>query len=91
MKNMSILLTEHRFNHLQDCCLPLMYHLDDMADYPSETSNIINGITIIDNNFIEMKPINDTTELLGLHIPRPFHALVIDPSTMYSILIASFK
>ena len=32
-KNMSLSLKDHHFNRLQDCCLALLYHLDDIADY----------------------------------------------------------
>ena len=84
-------LKDHWFNCLQDCYLSLMYHLDDIADYLNVNSTIINDI---DRSFIEMellKPIYGAITLLGLHITRPFHTLLIDPSTTYSTLMVSFK
>ena len=94
MKNMAISLKDHRFNCLQDCCLSLMYHLDEIADYLNANSTIINDIDILDRSFIEMellKPIYGAIALLGLHITRPFHTLLIDPTTTYSTLMVSFK
>ena len=87
-------LKDHWFNCLQDCYLSLMYHLDDIADYLNVNSTIINDIAILDRSFIEMellKPIYGAIALLGLHITRPFHTLLIDPSTTYSTLMVSFK
>ena len=85
---------DHLFNHLQDCYLSLMHHLNDIQDYLNANSTIINYIAILDRSFIEMellKPIYGAIALLGLHINRPFHVLLIDPSTTYSTLMVSFK
>ena len=82
------------FNCMQDCCLSLMHHLNDIADYLNANSTIINDIAILDRSFIEMellKPIYGAMALLGLHITRPFHTLLIDPSTTYSTVMVSFK
>ena len=71
-----------------------MHHLNDIADYLNANSTIINDIAILDRSFIEMellKPIYGAITLLGLHITRPFHTLLIDPSTTYSTLMVSFK
>ena len=71
-----------------------MYHLDDIADYLNANSTIINDIPILDRSFIEMellKPIYGAIAFLGLRITRPFHTLLIDPSTIYSTLMVSFK
>ena len=38
-----------------------------------------------------LKPIYGAIALLGLYITRPFHTLLIDPSTTYSTQMASFK
>ena len=38
-----------------------------------------------------LKPIYGAIALLGLRITRPFHTLLIDPSTTYSTLMVSFK
>ena len=94
MKNMAISLKDHWFNCLQDCCLSLMYHLDEIADYLNANSTIINDIDILDRSFIEMellKPIYVAIALLGLHITRLFHTLLICPSITYSTLMVSFK
>ena len=91
---MVISLKDHRFNCLQDCCLSLMYHLDEIADYLNANSTIINDIDILDRSFIEMellKPIYVAIGLLGLHITRLFHTLLICPSITYSTLMVSFK
>ena len=93
-KNIDISLKDHRFNVLQDCCLSLMHHLDDIGDYLNANSTIINDIPILDRSFIEMellKPIYGAIALLGLQITRPFHTLLIDPITTYSTLMVSFK
>ena len=70
-----------------------MHHLNDIADYLNANSTIINVIAIFYKSFIEMellKPIYGAIALLGLHITRPFHTLLIDPSTTYSTLMVSF-
>ena len=70
-----------------------MYHLDDIADYVNANSTKIDDVAILDRSFIEMellKPIYGAIALLGLHITRPFHTLLIDPSTRYSTLMVSF-
>ena len=93
-KNMAISLKDQRLNRLQGCCLSLMYHLDDIADYLNANSIIINHVAILDRSFIEMellKPIYGAIALLGLHITRPFHTLLIDPSTTYFTLMVSLK
>ena len=85
---------DHLFNRLQDCYLSLMHHLNDIQDYLNANSTIINYIAILDRSFIEMellKLIYGAIALLGLHINRPFHVLLIDPSTTYSTLMVSFK
>ena len=92
-KNMSLSLKDHRFNRLQDCCLALLYHLDDIADYLNENLHIINDINILDRSFIEtklLKPIYAAISLLGLHITRPFRELIIDTDTTYSLLLSAF-
>ena len=85
--NMAISPKDHWFSRLQNCCLSLMCHLDDIADYLNAHSTIINDIAILDRTFIEMellKPVYGTITLLGLHITRPFHTLLVNPSTTYS-------
>ena len=70
-----------------------MHHLNYIADYLNANSTIINDIAILDRSFIEMelfKPIYGAIALLGLHITRLFHTLLIDPSTTYSTLLVCF-
>ena len=91
---MSITLKDHRFNRLSDYSLTLLYHLDDIANYLDKFSNIVNGITIIDRSFVEMdilKPIFAAISLLGIHFTRPFHSLLLDKDTNYTILTESYK
>ena len=66
-----------------------MHHLNDIADYLDANSTIIDDIAIVDKSVIEMKLLKSIYEaiaLLGLYITRPFHTLLIDPSTTYSTL-----
>ena len=93
-QNMSLSLKDHRFNRLQDCCLSLLYHLDEISDYLTKYTNIVNGITVLDRSFVEMeilKPIFTAISLLGVHITHPFQTLLMDSTTTYSVLLTSFK
>ena len=53
-KNMSISLKDHRFNRLSDCCLSLVYHLNDITKFLEKFQNVNNGIAILDRCFVEM-------------------------------------
>ena len=89
-ENQSISLKDHRFNQLNDFCLTVLYHLDDIARYLEKNSSITNSISILDRSFIDveiLKPILAAISLLGIHILRLFHKLVMDPSTNYSTLL----
>ena len=91
---MAISLKDHRFNRLQDCCLSLLYHLDDITGYLSENSGILNDMAILDRGFLEMellKPIYAAIALTGLHITKPFQTLLADKETTYSTLLNAFK
>ena len=91
--NMSISLKDHRFNRLMDCSLSILYHFDDIASYLDKFTSINNGITVLDRSFLDMdilKPIFTAISLLGLHITRPFHTLVICKETNYSTLLKAF-
>ena len=93
-KKMAIFLKDHCFCHFQECYLSLLYHLDDLAEYLSENTNIINDVVILDRSFLEMeliKPICAAISLLCLHITKPFHALFIHKTTTYSMLLTSFR
>ena len=92
--NMSLTLKDHRFNRLFDCALSVLYHLDDISEYLDKFSSIVNGITILDRSFVEMeilKPILTAISLLGIHVTRPFHSLLLDEKTTYSSLLDAFK
>ena len=91
--NFSLSLKDHRFNHLQDCCLSLVYHKDDISDYLPKFSNIVNGITVLDS-FVQMevlKPMFSAIPLVGIHITGPFYGLLITPDTNYSTLLSALR
>ena len=93
-ENMLFSLKDHRFTCLEDCCLSLIYHIDDIAEYLEKFSNVVNGISILDRSFVQMeilKPIFVTIALVGIHISRPFHVLLMDVNTNYSTLLDSFN
>ena len=92
-ENMSISLKDHGFNRLQDCALACLHHLQDISDY-LKFPTITNGIAILDRSFVDMeilRPILATIALLGVHITRPFQALLLDKDTNYSSLLKAFK
>ena len=93
-QNKSITLKDHRFNRLFDCALCVLYHMDDIAEYLDKFSSIVNGISILDRSFAEMevlKPIFCAISLLGIHITRPFHSLLLDKNTTYTMLKTCFQ
>ena len=70
-----------------------LYHIDGIAAYLEEYEHIINGITILDRSFVEievLKPIYTAISMLGIHILKPFHELLIHPETNYTTLLKSF-
>jgi len=92
-KNMSISLKDHRFNRLNDCALTLLYHLDDIAAYLEKYQSVINGISILDRTFVDMdilKPIFNAIALIGIHVSRPFHNMIMDLETNYSTLRVAY-
>ena len=92
-ENHSLSLKDHRFNRLNDCALAILYHIDDIANYLEQNSNIINGISILDRSFLEMEgsePIYAAIAIVGVHILKPFHHLILDQSSKYSTLLKSF-
>lgn len=92
--NETIELKDHRFNRLNDCCMLLLYHLDDIAEYLLKFEHVTNNMAILDRSFVEMaevlKPIYCATALLGIHILRPFLRLLIDTDTTYETLLTAF-
>ena len=70
-----------------------LYHIDDIAAYLEEYKHIINGITILDRSFVEMEvlnPIYTAISMLGIHVLKPFHELLIHPETNCTTLLKSF-
>ena len=66
--------------------------MDDIYHYLETYENMINGITILVRNFLEMevlKPIYASIALVGIHISRAFHHLVVDKKKN-SILLKCF-
>ena len=91
--NHSISLKDHRFNRLNDCARAVLYHMDDIANYLDQFSTISNGITVLDRSFLEMevlKPIYAAVSLVGIHILKPFHKLIMGKETKHSTLMSSF-
>ena len=79
-ENYSLPLKDNQFNRINDCTLIVLYHMDDIANHLDQFSNLINSITIFDHVFLEMevlKPIYAATSLVGLHIIKPFHNLIL--------------
>ena len=67
--------------------------MDDITRYLEEFNNIINGITILDRSFLEMevlKPIYVAICIVGIHILKPFHNMIVDKNTNYTTLLQSF-
>ena len=93
-KNEAISLKDHRFNRLNDCCLVILYHFDDISEYLTKFENVTNNMAILDRSFVEMgevlKPIFIATALLGHHILRPFQGLLVDVDTTYETLLEVF-
>ena len=92
--NETISLKDHRFNRLNDCCLVVLYHFDDIAEYLSKFEHVTNNIAILDRSFVDMgdvlKPVFCATALLGHHIMRPFQRLLVDKHTSYETLMEAF-
>ena len=91
-ENYSLSLKDRRFNRINDCARTILYHIDDTTNYLDQFSNVMNGITILDRGFLKMevlKPIYAAISLVGLHILKPFHNLILDKDTTYSTLLNS--
>ena len=70
-----------------------MYHLDDIGNYLDKYTNIVNGISILDCAFVDMavlKPIYAAVALPGIHVLKPYHYLLMDTETKYSMLLEAF-
>ena len=93
--NFSISLKDHRFNKLNDGALTLLYHLDDIAAYLDKHQSVVNGISVLDRTFIDMEILKlifsaIALGLVGIHISRPFHALIMNSGTTYLLLLESY-
>ena len=92
--NETISLKDHRFNRLNDCCLTVLYHFDDISEFLQRFENVTNNMAILDRSFVDMadvlKPIFCATAVLGHHIMRPFQRLLIDVDTTYETLLTAF-
>ena len=92
-ENVTLSLKDYRFNRLPECCLRLLYLVDDIEAYLQKISDILNNVAIIDRAFVKMEilnPIFASIAILGYHITKPFHNLLMNKDTNYSILIKSF-
>ena len=54
-KNASLSSKDHCFNRVFNCCINILYHLDDIKLYLDKYSNILNGIEILDRSFLDME------------------------------------
>ncbi|XP_066926157.1 uncharacterized protein [Clytia hemisphaerica] len=93
-ENVSLSLKDSRFNRLPVCCISLIYLIDDIAAYLEKYSDILNNIAIIDRSFVQMeilKPIFAAISLLGIHVTIPYHALLMNTETNYSLILKSFS
>ena len=59
-------LKDHRLNHLQDCALAMLYHLDDISGYLREYQTINNGMLILDRRFMEIKNLKSVYAAISL-------------------------
>ena len=70
-----------------------MYHIDDIKLYLDTFQNILNGIAILDRNFLDMellKPIFCATVLVGIHFTCPFLSLLLDTECNYETPMRAF-
>ena len=92
-ENVTLSLKDSRFNRLSECCSRLLYLIDDIDAYLEKFSDILNNVAIIDRSFVKMeilKPIFAAMTLLGHHITKPFHSLLMSKDTTYTVLLSSF-
>ena len=92
-ENRPLSLKDHHLNRISECALALLYHLDDIHKYLDKFTNIINGMFILDRTFADMEILQPTYAalgLLGIHILKPYHELMMVKKTNYSTLIKAF-
>ena len=67
-QNETISLKDHRFNRLNDCCcLVVLHHFDDIAEYLMKFDSITNNMAILDRSFIDLGDV-----LKPFFVPQPF-------------------
>ena len=92
-KNESLSLKDHRFNRLFEYCYSFVHHMDDIKFYLEKFSSVVNGLCIIDRNFLDMevlKWIFCATSLIVVHITGPYQYFLINVDTSYDTLLEAF-
>lgn len=92
-KNETVPFKDQRFNRLFECCIALIHHLDDIANFLEKYKNVVNNISILDRSFVQMsllKPIFCAVALTGIHITKPYEAFLNYEKTKYSNLLEAF-
>ena len=92
-KNMSLSMKDHRFNRLLECCIFIVYHMDDICGFLDKHNDIMNNLAILNRTFVNMeilKPIFCAVAWIGIQYTRPFLALMKSPSTEYSDILYVF-
>ena len=92
-KNESISVKDHHFNRIFNCCIHILYHVDDIKLYLDTFQNILNGIAILDKTLLGLellKPIFCATALVEMHFTRPFLSLLLDTECNYETLMRAF-
>lgn len=92
--NKSISYKDHRFNRIFDCSLVTLHHIDDISNFLSHFTNVVNGIAILDRSFSEMeilKPIFASATVLAIHVSWPYQTLLLQEQTVYSTLLIAFS
>ena len=67
--------------------------MDDIKFYLEKFSSVVNGLSIIDRNFLDMevlKSIFCATSLIVVHITGPYQYFLINVDTSYDTLLEAF-
>ena len=67
--------------------------MDDIKFYLEKFSSVVNGLSIIDRNFLDMevlKSIFCATSLIGVHITGPYQYFLINVDASYDTLLEAF-
>ena len=92
-KNGSLSLKDHRFNCIFECCYSLVHHMDDIKSYLEKFISVVNELSIVDCNFLNMevlKPFFCATSLVWIHITGQYQYLLINVDTSYDTLLQAF-